>query len=364
MRAHRILAASLLGLALCACSARTPAQAPPVAAVGPADDQTMTIVTAAQAYVASLTPAQATASLFAYRDADQRARWSNLPVGAYERKGVKWGDLNEIQRARLMDLLNAVLSPEGVRMLADQMAADDYLLNTPDVAASRIDGPPRPDLPRGAQFGAGLYYTAILGAPSVTAPWMLQFGGHHLAINATIVGPNVTLAPSLTGGQPVTFENNRKPVHIAEREVLAAQALFDSLSPDLRAKAVMSDAAADLVLGPGRDGYTLRPEGLRAAEMTAAQKTQLQSLIETRIGLINANDAAAAMAKIRQNIDQTWFAWFGPPQAGGAYFRVSGPTIVMEFSPQGVQTGAVSNHLHNIYRDPTNDYGVAWAPIK
>jgi hypothetical protein len=37
---------------------------------------------------------------------------------------------------------------------------------------------------------------------------------------------------------------------------------------------------------------------------------------------------------------------------------------VLEFSPQDVQTGGVSNHLHNIYRDPTNDYGRAWATIK
>ncbi len=361
MRSGRILAASLLGLALCACSAPPPAPASKAPVIGPADNQTMTIVTAAQAFIASLSPAQQTASLFAYRDADQRARWSYAPTGVFERKGVRWGELNEIQRARLMDLLAAVLSPEGLRMLTEEMAADQYLLDHPK-AGFEIDGPPPAE--GAAAVGAGLYTVAFLGAPSVTAPWMLQFGGHHLALNATIVGPNLTLAPSLTGGQPVVFDRDGAPVHIAKQEALAAQALFDSLTPPQRDKALKGEAPIDLMLGPGRDGYTLRPEGLQGSEMTAAQKDKLLALIGSRIGLMNANDAAAAMVKIRQTIDQTWLAWFGAGQASEAYVRVSGPTLVMELAPQAPSAGGVSNHLHAMYRDPTNDYGVAWAPIK
>jgi hypothetical protein len=37
-------------------------------------------------------------------------------------------------------------------------------------------------------MGRAEYYLAILGEPSATQPWMIQFGGHHLAINMTIVG--------------------------------------------------------------------------------------------------------------------------------------------------------------------------------
>jgi hypothetical protein len=33
---------------------------------------------------------------------------------------------------------------------------------------------------------------------------MLQFGGHHLALNITIVGDRSILTPSLTGAQPGT----------------------------------------------------------------------------------------------------------------------------------------------------------------
>ena len=60
-------------------------------------------------------------------------------------------------------------------------------------------------------------------------------------------------------------------------------------------------------------------------------------------------------------LDQTYFAWYGPTTAGSAaYFRVTGPTIVIEFSPQQMG-GNAANHNHGIYRDPTNDYGAKYA---
>jgi len=364
MRVSRLLAASLLALAVCACSESATVTANRARVIGPADEQTMTIVTAAQAYVASLSPAQMTASLFAFNDAAQRARWSDLATGAFARRGVKWADLNDTQRARLSDLLNAVLSEDGVRMISAQMAADDYLRANPDAATPDLVRPPaEPEAaPIAPVFGAGEYYVAFLGAPSVTAPWTLQIGGHHLAINATVVGPHMTLAPSLTGGQPARFGKNGEAFQGVQAEVTAAQAVIDSLTPDQREQAVVGDRTPDLLLGPGRDGYTLSAEGLRADAMTADQKAKLLKLIGTRIGLMNPNDAAAAMTRIRADIDKTWFAWFGPTaDAGRAYFRVAGPTVHLEFAPQDAPAG---NHVHAIYRDPTNDYGRAWTAIK
>jgi hypothetical protein len=39
-----------------------------------------------------------------------------------------------------------------------------------------------------------------------------------------------------------------------------------------------------------------------------------------------------------------------------AYFRIQGPTLVIEYAPQGSV-----DHIHTIYRDPTNDYGAKYA---
>jgi hypothetical protein len=43
-----------------------------------------------------------------------------------------------------------------------------------------------------------------------------------------------------------------------------------------------------------------------------------------------------------------------------AYFRVTGPTVVIEYSPQQMG-GDAANQIHGIYRDPTNDYGASFA---
>ena len=63
--------------------------------------------------------------------------------------------------------------------------------------------------------------------------------------------------------------------------------------------------------------------------------------------------AGPRMQEIRGSINDTYFAWSGPTINGSAaYFRVQGPTLVIEYAPQGSV-----DHIHTIYRDPTNDYG-------
>ena len=192
---------------------------------------------------------------------------------------------------------------------------------------------------------------------------MLQFGGHHLAINATVVGPNVTLSPSLTGGQPLRFTTDGVEVKIVEREVLAAQTLLTALTPDQQTKAVLGTDRIDLVLGPGNDGMVLEAEGLMALDMTTDQKALLRALIVVRLGILNADDLAAKMVSVDATLDQTAFAWFGPTNDPTlSYWRVTGPALLLEYSPQDMG-GDLSQHTHAMYRDPTNEYGAAWAAL-
>jgi hypothetical protein len=210
-------------------------------------------------------------------------------------------------------------------------------------------------------FGRDLFFISILGAPSEKDPWMLQFGGHHLALNITIAGDRGILTPTLTAAQPATYTVDGKTVRPLGQENDKAFALLATLDDAQRAKAILSYKVADLVLGPGNDGKTIQPEGLKASAMNERQQAMLLDVIAEWSGIVHETAASARMAEIKASIADTWFAWSGPTSVapgrnGTSYYRIQGPKLVIEYSPQPLG-GDLSNHIHTIYRDPTNDYG-------
>lgn len=308
-----------------------------------ADAQSRSIVAAAEAFLDSLSAGQRQRAVYSFTDNAQRSNWSNFPAGSVRRGGIMVGDLSESQRAALDVLLARLLSDEGVTNIVHQLFAEDQLRR-----GTRTN------------FGSDLYFTSFLGEPSATEPWMFQFGGHHLAINATVFGPDISFAPMLTGGQPMYINYEGESIFIAERETSAAQAFMDSLTAEQEAEAVRGSRPINLLLGPGRDGTVLAPEGIQAGGLSAEQKALLLGVIRARLGFVNDDDFAAKMAAIESEIDDTWFGWWGPQdEPGAAYFRVTGPSVVLEYAPQGSR-GGVTDHVHNMYREPGNDYGARW----
>ena len=77
-----------------------------------AQSATPRIVSAANAFLASLDETQRKSVLFAFDDEEQRARWSNLPIRAVRRAGVNLGELTPSQRSAALALLASVLSRE------------------------------------------------------------------------------------------------------------------------------------------------------------------------------------------------------------------------------------------------------------
>jgi hypothetical protein len=186
---------------------------------------------------------------------------------------------------------------------------------------------------------------------------MLQFGGHHVAINLTLGGGQASMTPSLPAAQPATYTIEGRTVRPLGAENDKAFALINSLDNTQRSQAILTYRVADLVLGPGQDGRTIQPEGVRASALTAAQQAMLMELIREWAGIMNDAYAGSRMAEIRTKLPETYFAWSGPTTNGSAaYFRIQGPTLVIEYAPQG---GV--DHIHTIYRDPTNDYGAKFA---
>src|SRR5438552_8063409 len=210
-------------------------------------------------------------------------------------------------------------------------------------------------------FGKDLYYLSILGKPSEKDPWMLQFGEHHLALNITIAGERGVLTPTLTGAQPALYISNGKTVRPLGPESDKALGLLNALDDTQRKQAILGYHLADLVLGPGQDGNTIQPEGLKASAMNERQRAMLLDLISEWAGIIHESAAAARMAELKADSNETWFAWSGPTTVtpgrnGTAYYRIQGPNLVIEYAPQPLG-GDPTMHLHTMYRDPTNDYG-------
>ncbi len=311
-----------------------------------AQNPTAQIVRAANAFLATLDKDQRQAVVYAFNDDKQRQRWSNFPTGFVHRSGISFKDMTAVQRSAAMSLLSSALSPRGLEKVRQIMEADEVL---------------RTNEGNNPMFGKELYYFSMLGTPSEKDPWMLQFGGHHLALNITIAGAKGILTPTLTGAQPGLYTLAGKTIRPLGQESDKAIALLNALDEKQKKQAILGYHLADLVLGPGQDGKTIQPEGLKASAMNERQRAMLVDLIAEWTGIIHESAAAARMAEIKAGLDETWFAWSGPTTVApgqniGAYYRIQGPKLVIEYAPQRMG-GDPSMHIHTMYRDPTNDYG-------
>lgn len=275
-----------------------------------------------------------------------QAVWSNYPVSDVLRPGLRLGTLTASQRATAMHLLKTVLSPMGYQKVLDIMGSDQALTDA------------------GTNFASGeaVYTIGIFGEPSATKPWMLEFGGHHLGLNIVIAGAGGSMTPTLTGAQPSVYKRGDKVVRVLAQENDTAFALLDTLTSTQKKQAILNYEVNDLVLGPGMAGKQIQPEGLKASELNAQQRALLLHVIAQWAGIVNDAYAKVRMAEIEADLSETYFAWSGPTthevgKNGSSYYRIQGPRLVIEFSPQGVG-GDPTMHVHTIYRDPTNDYGV------
>jgi hypothetical protein len=276
------------------------------------------------------------------------AVWSNYPVSDVPRPGLQLGSLTSAQRDAAMHLLQILLSHKGYQKVLDIMGSDQALADAGTNFAS----------------GAAVYTIAVFGSPSATEPFMLEFGGHHLALNIVIAGARGVGTPTLTGAQPSVYTANGKTIRVLAAENDKAFALLNAFNDAQRKQAILNYRIDDLVAGPGHAGQAIQPEGLKASAMTEKQKSMLLDLVSEWAGIINDAYAAPHLAQIKSALDETYFAWSGPTthepnKNGSAYYRIQGPDLIIEFSPQGVG-GDPTNHVHTMYRDPTNDYGVGF----
>jgi hypothetical protein len=321
-------------------------------------DATAQVVAATEAFLETL-DAQREQVSFDFDDELKTSNWSNLPAPLVERSGVPLGDMTEEQQQAAMAILQAALSEEGYEKTVGIMVSDQVL----------ADEGGGGDL----QFGIDRYVVAIFGTPSETEPWMLQFGGHHLGLNLTVSGEDNVLTPSFVGVQPSEYTLAEagnltafEPANVLDGGTVRpmgaendeAFELMNALDAQQQEEATLDYEVSDLVLGPGEDGRVLEPEGIPASEMTADQQALLLDLVREWVGIANEGAAEARMSEIEDKLDETSFAWSGPTTNGEpVYYRITGPTLHIEFAHEAAPPPGGILHVHTIYRDPTREYG-------
>jgi len=308
---------------------------------------------AAEAFLASLTQAQRDKTMFPV-DADEWRRWMNQSF--YTRQGVGFLEMTDRQREAAFGLLRAGLSARGLKQTRDIMRLNGTLA---ELNENNFD-----------EYGEWQYWITVMGKPSATAPWGWQLDGHHAIINYFVLGDQVVMTPHFAGSEPVTARSGRfRGTTVLQDEQNRGLALINALAEQRRAKAILkfSKTGDENLTEAWKDNVVLDYAGVRASELSDAERRQLVDLIALYVGNMDDGHARVKMAEVQQSLERTWFAWIGKTSPGSVfYYRIHSPVILIEFDhqlPVGmrhlVNPEAPSlDHIHTVVRTPNgNDYG-------
>ena len=296
---------------------------------------------AAMAFLDALDAEQRDAAQFDLTDSE-RSAWSNLPVGDYPREGARIGDMTETQQSLAWALVETSLSARGKQRI-DEILTMESITEAQGWGSASLDD----------------YCFVVFDVPSTTSPWGWQLDGHHLALNFTVLGSDVTMTPSLWGVEPVTWdEGEHAGLEPMVDEVVQALRWANLLNAEqLAAAAEGPGSNPELQFGPQTEP-TMWPavQGLSVPNMTVEQQEALVDLIAVYVGNLPTQQAENRMMEIRDGLDEVSVVWVGEATRGAPiYYRIHGPRVVIEFDHV-----MGPNHIHSVYRDPSNDYGADW----
>ena len=313
----------------------------------PGGANTAQVVVATNAFLATLDATKQDKVEYDFSNNKARQTWSNFPSTQVPREGIQLSTLTAAQRTAAAAVLAAALSPAGALQDANIQKSDDEL--------NRLGG-------QGADgFGALVdYYIAVYGKPSTTQPFMIQFGGHHLARNLTYNGDKVSQTPQFVGSEPTSFTSGGVKVEPVKPESTAMFGMLAGLTAAQKIAAKLTSGTFDdLLVGPAKDtGVFPAAEGLLVSKLTGAQQKLVTAAIQAYVGDLNAAAAAKLMAKYESEYAQTRIGWANNTGATeeNSYLRIDGPSVWIEFINTRSQS-TPNIHFHSVYRDKTDDYG-------
>ncbi len=292
----------------------------------------------------------------AARHAFDDAERFDLRLAPFRLEGLTLREMDPGQRDALWSLVDAPLSAAG-RSTARAIMA----LETEVARAEREAGFPRSLARFVVDRDPEAYHVTLYGEPGAGEPWGFRFDGHHLSLNVTQVpGETPSTTPLFLGAQPRRVPAGGSPAGsmvLGEQERLARE-LYASLSGAQRAAATLPWAGQrELMRGTARRlGRLPPPEGLARGAMSSGSRRRLDALLESYLGLLDADLAGARRREIRAaGLDAVHLAWSGGEgDDAPLYYRLQGPALLIEFD----NSEPAASHIHVLWRDPRRDYGL------
>ncbi len=299
---------------------------------------------AASAFLTSLPQEQRQVAAFAF-DAPERVRFHFIPPEAFERHGLPIKEMGRAQREGAHALLRTGLSQRGY-MTATQIMEAEGILQMLEGGRGQFSRDPE------------LYFVSVFGTPSATGTWGWRFVGHLLSLQYTIVEGSITVSsPTFLAANPAEVPDGpRRGMRALARQEDAGRAMLSALTPEQRDVAIQEDIpVSDVVARVALDIDPLAPVGIAASDLEPAQVDILMEIVHAYTDVMADEIAALRLAKVEDaGVENLRFAWAGGTKRGEmSYFRVQGPTFLIEFS----NTMNDPNHIHSGWREFGAEFG-------
>lgn len=299
-------------------------------------DAAQRIADAANRFLLSLDDGQRRKAMIAF-DSANRLDWHYIPRS---RSGLALGEMRTDQAEAARALFATVLNAHGLELLDGVRLLEGVLREQ-----------------QGSFRDPDRYYVSVFGTPG-RFPWGWRFEGHHLSLNVALpAAGRVSVTPFFTGAHPATVRDgpHRGFRLLGASEDLARQ-IMAGLNDQQRRAAIIADRSfGEIVASPQRERDLGAPRGLLLGEMSGAQRTLVEALMDRFLATLSADLLALQKQRVlEQGLLSFRFAWAGSLTPGEAhYFRVHGPVTLIEHD--NTQNGA--NHIHAVWRDLAADFG-------